>query len=167
MCAQRPWARGGCVSASGRCRTFSAVRTRHVIEGPEFVEMFERISVLQVDDCFQASCVERDATVQEVALWRPFGSQVGCFLGAGANERMSLDDPLAPSARFRFQSYRRAARAGRLRSGTGLAANIGHNPDVRPRLRCRVQARSGTLELRWSAATSSRCETTLRPMIAG
>ena len=108
----------------------TAVRARHEVDGPEFVEMFERISVLQVDDHLQASCAERDATVQEVAWWRPFGHHVARSSAAGANKGTSL----------RLEGHRRVALAGRLRCGTGLAANIGHNPDVWPWLRCRVQA---------------------------
>ena len=63
----------------------TAERARHEFDGSGFLEMFERISVLQVDDYFQESGAVRDATVQEDALWRPFGSHVGRF-GCGRQQ---------------------------------------------------------------------------------
>ena len=82
---------------------------------------------------------ERHATVQEDALRRPFGSHVGRSSAAGANEGTSLDDPLAPKA-FAWKDTAPQHEPTGFGARQGLAANIGQKPDVRPRLRCRVQA---------------------------
>ena len=78
---------------------------RQEFDGPEFVETFERISVLQVDDNFQASCAERDEKrSRRFALWRPIRKPREPLLGCGRKKKgTSLDDPLAPSARLRYQ----------------------------------------------------------------
>ena len=113
-CAQRAWAQGGLRLREWSVSFFGTlVRARHEFDGPEFAEMFETISVLQVHDCAPPLLPHNEAT--------------------------SLDDALDPGARHRSERCRRVARLPRFQSETALPANIGQNPDVRPWLHCTVQ----------------------------